>query len=230
MHENEPIDSTTHIESSNNLAKEPNISDKTLEKFITHAVNAGDELTDGSNQYFFERYKKFFPSVPKRREIVLSLLPIFRRKWTSDKGLVEDELPTIYYRSVIGELRDGLRAIWEAEDEYTAAWRLFHLHYTLHRLAGATDKPQLQPPPIHAPIHQAIHWLGKRFTKLRKCANPDCKAPFFVADRGTRRYCSDLCSDAGQLEVKRRWFREHGAQWRAKRKRQNTKRSKSNRG
>jgi hypothetical protein len=46
---------------------------------------------------------------------------------------------------------------------------------------------------------------------LRKCENPDCAAPYFIARRKDQRFCGEDCS---RLIVNRRWWRKHGNDWR----------------
>ena len=49
---------------------------------------------------------------------------------------------------------------------------------------------------------------------LRRCQNPDCPAPRFIARRKNQIYCSSDCSG---LVAKRRWWARHGEQWRQRR-------------
>jgi len=42
----------------------------------------------------------------------------------------------------------------------------------------------------------------------KRCANPDCAAPFFIAERVDERYCSTRCKRIGRLANKREWMRE----------------------
>lgn len=46
---------------------------------------------------------------------------------------------------------------------------------------------------------------------LRRCKNPDCPAPRFIALRKNQFYCS---SDCAGLIAKRRWWAAHGEKWR----------------
>lgn len=43
----------------------------------------------------------------------------------------------------------------------------------------------------------------------KRCANPECANPFFIAARVDERYCSDKCKRAGRLATKRNWWREN---------------------
>jgi hypothetical protein len=73
----------------------------------------------------------------------------------------------------------------------------------------------LQPPSAHAPIHQALHWVRKNLSKLRKCGNDGCAHPYFVADT-KERFCSEECAKVGQRASKLRSWGKHGPEWRRK--------------
>jgi hypothetical protein len=53
--------------------------------------------------------------------------------------------------------------------------------------------------------------------RMRRCANFECPAPYFIARRLTQKYCADACAQPAQKESKRRWWREHGSDWRSRR-------------
>lgn len=42
----------------------------------------------------------------------------------------------------------------------------------------------------------------------KRCANPECETPFFIAERVDERYCSTRCTRIGRLASKREWMRE----------------------
>ena len=84
-----------------------------LKTFVLDVVNAEDKDADGSTDRFYRSYPEFFPT--KDRDIEL-VSPGFRRKWTTPEQ-VHREVSQIYHRYVIGELRDGLRQIWNAGDK-----------------------------------------------------------------------------------------------------------------
>lgn len=50
--------------------------------------------------------------------------------------------------------------------------------------------------------------------RLRKCADKDCKTPYFVAPHLGQRYCSDLCARSAQREAKKNWWQNCGTAWR----------------
>jgi hypothetical protein len=203
---------------------EATIPESELKKFVIKVANADEERVEGSTQYFFDRYPDFFPT---RDQDIQSIIPLFRRRWTTLEGL-RTEVPQIYYRSIIRELRDGFRAVWQTEDQSFANWRLFQLQSSLHALMDTTEVWQdkaLQPPPKLAPIHQALHWVRQHLPKLRKCGIPDCRYPFFVAT-GKERFCSSGCVAASQRLYRRNWWKKRGAEWRAMRSKQQSRRRK----
>lgn len=56
--------------------------------------------------------------------------------------------------------------------------------------------------------------------RLRKCENPDCAAPYFIARRKDRLFCSEDCA---HLIAARRWWTKHGNEWRQTRKKRRAK-------
>jgi hypothetical protein len=49
---------------------------------------------------------------------------------------------------------------------------------------------------------------GKR---LKKCANPECPTPFFIANHLSTRYCTMDCANWAQKRVKREWWNSNRA-------------------
>jgi len=195
-------------------AKTEDKTDLELKTFLLDVVNADEQMTDATVEYFFTKHASFFSS---KDTDVMALLPFLETRIMSpDKRLLEGQ--QILYRAVILETQKWLQAIWEAEDEYTAEWRLFHLQRHLNQAMDIANyqwyEKSLQPPPPNAPINQAFRYLRRSFRRLKKCANKDCKTPYFVADRGKQSYCSIECAAVAQKEYKRRWWQKRGPQWR----------------
>ncbi len=189
-------------------------SDQELRGFLLDVANAEDRPTDATANYFFSRYPTFFPS---KDTDIKSLLPFLGRRMTSPEGLLL-EGGQILHRAIVGEMREWLRAIWDAEDDYTKEWRLFNLQLHLHRVTDLNKNPgkgkRLQPPPLQAPINQASRYLHRSFGRLKKCGNKDCKTPYFIADKGKQVYCSGECAAVAQKIYKRRWWKKEGPEWR----------------
>lgn len=47
--------------------------------------------------------------------------------------------------------------------------------------------------------------------RTRKCQNPTCSSPYFIASRKDQKYCNEACS---RLVANRKWWTEKGAEWR----------------
>jgi hypothetical protein len=67
-------------------------------------------------------------------------------------------------------------------------------------------------------FQQGLYLLVSNSRLAKVCANPDCPAPYFIAKKPTQQYCSDGCAQLIQRDWKRRWWAEHGEQWRKDRK------------
>ena len=50
--------------------------------------------------------------------------------------------------------------------------------------------------------------------RLRKCEAPECSTPYFVARHLRQKYCSDKCAEWAQKSWKKKWWEEHGEEWR----------------
>jgi len=125
-------------------------------------------------------------------------------------------------------LRDTLRAIWRAPDERTKEWGLFRIsqHFFLQGdpsliklpTANASDFMLCWKPPSRTErfLLELMRWADL----LRFCCNPDCDAPYFIANKRSQKYCHTECSRPAQRKSKRKWWATTGRQRRsAKRKR-----------
>jgi hypothetical protein len=187
---------------------------------LTELVNLRDEPEA------FERFHARFPGLVDVSDCPDELHPVH-----------ETPLPPKFW--LIYERREKLRGIWEGDDDN--ALREFLLPPDpppLEISEGVQvgfvwsspivfDLPRSQL--VYQPrtyFQRAIYTLFLRSALARVCANPDCQAQYFVAKKATQRYCSDVCAQVFQKAWKKKWWAEHGDQWRRGRKK--TKR-KSNR-
>lgn len=125
---------------------------------------------------------------------------------------------------VVERLREGLRSIWSAGDQYTARWRLFSLQDeiwgSMDPQTHYRDDVSMPPPSADRLVYQAFNYLRRRLHMLRTCANAACQTPLFIAGKGGQTHCSDdLCTLSAQREYKARWWKEKGPQWRKARRR-----------
>jgi hypothetical protein len=190
------------------------IADSALKAFVLDVVNADKTKIDDGKMYFFSRYPAFFPTKDRDIEAVVSMAghnPAMFEK-------MKQEWPAIYHRGLMWELHEGLRGVWQAEDESAAGRLLFGLQSVFHRqmdISGRSDKSL--PPPSH-PIQQALLWVQQHLSKLRRCRNVKCPGPrpFFVADT-KEEFCSNkVCSHEGEKASKRRWWEKNKQERRRK--------------
>jgi predicted nucleic acid-binding Zn ribbon protein len=193
---------------------QPSMAEPDVKAFILDVVNADEGKIDDGRMYLFSRHPAFFPTRDRDIKAVLSL------SWRDPRvrEQLKGEFPRMYHRRLFRDLRDGLRNLWQSEDESTAAWMFFRLQSVMHsriEVRGTWERT-LRPPLARAPVHQALRWVRQHLSKLRKCGNPECpRHPFFVADRNER-FCSEECAKVGQRASKRRSWGKHGQEWRRK--------------
>lgn len=178
------------------------LSASQAERFLAELANLGDD----SLQRFIKRYGDLF----KPRHYVHEIEEL-KQQWEST-GL--DWTGT----QVLG-LRNLVRRAWIAPDIRTREYLLFlaqredliagDARYINNEFTG-----QLSPP---SQIEQALIYLRRCGNLARYCANADCPAPYFIAKRKSQKYCTDACSAPAQREFKRRWWADHGEEWRAAR-------------
>jgi hypothetical protein len=133
-------------------------------------------------------------------------------------------------------LRDFLRQAWRTNDLRHRDWYLFKFRDFYHQTARrvrqvrmdrrpgempviipATRAEALEatgrrndPPPI-SPIEAAAFYLQQEGKRARCCANAECPAPYFIANKKGQRYCSGECSRPAQRAAKRRWWNNNRA-------------------
>jgi hypothetical protein len=70
---------------------------------------------------------------------------------------------------------------------------------------------ELQPDDLWRALSLAFIGFSDR---MRKCQNPTCDAPYFLASRRDQKYCSEKCA---RLAANRTWWKKHGQEWRESR-------------
>jgi hypothetical protein len=206
--EPKPVAKKVAAKSTGIRGEQKTIADSALVEFVLDVVNADRKEIDGGTMHFFSRYPAFFPTKDRDIKAVVSLA-------SQSPAMVEkmkQEWPAIYHRGLMRELHEGLRGVWQAEDESTAGRLLFGLQSVIHRqvdISRRSDKT-IQPPSSH-PIQQALLWVRQHLSKLRRCGNVKCPGPrpFFIADT-KEKFCSDkVCSHEGEKESKLRSWEKH---------------------
>lgn len=131
-------------------------------------------------------------------------------------------------RKVAAYLHGAFRAIWIEPSGDVREWGKAVFRINLARLRPDADRyvkqsvdeqGRLRLPlcPDTSPIDIALDYLVEHHSQTRYCPNTECVSPYFFAIRPSQRYCSELCAQTGERETKRRWWAEHGTEWRKKR-------------
>lgn len=131
-------------------------------------------------------------------------------------------------RSWLLQLRAMMQAIWIQPDARRREWNGAVLRTLLARpsidqmksryFAGDHLAMILPEPLPESPIERAMDYLLKWHPKARHCENPLCPAPYFFGKKSSQRYCGETCAEHGQREAKRRWWDQHGDEWRKQKK------------
>lgn len=110
-------------------------------------------------------------------------------------------------------LRDLLVLMWKEPDERAKEYRVLRIRQLVVS-TGDLMHPDLPPP---TPFEDALRYLYQVRERTRCCGNPQCRTPYFFANRRNQRYCSEACTRPAQREFKRRWWAKAGSEWREKR-------------
>jgi hypothetical protein len=124
-------------------------------------------------------------------------------------------------------LRDAVRNVWKERDLTARRLGILRIAQDQYHQYWASDTdPSWAFPkdvdrasrPIPTPFQQMLEYLIRPNVRTSICTNPQCSAPYFFSSRLGRKFCSDACALPAQRKFKRRWWAEHGREWRAKRK------------
>ena len=163
---------------------------------------------------FIARHADFLPTAEMRRPLESALHEILEAK---GEELPEELRARLFdLREQLPGLRRRLRALWTAPDDWTRLWLVFRLNQDVmhggdHALLLTSD-----PPPLTL-FMQALLYFLRQADRARRCANPDCPAPYFFAKHRAQKFCTEDCALPAQREWKRRWWGNHGREWVRKR-------------
>lgn len=119
----------------------------------------------------------------------------------------------------IKHIRGLLRLVWREPDSRTKDYLLFILQQ--RAIQGSIVDIDRFPYPLPLPppsgFEQAIIFFRKSSYRTLYCGNAECPAPYLFAKRRNQKYCSAICAESSQRESKRKWWAEHGEEWRSKR-------------
>jgi hypothetical protein len=163
----------------------------------------------------------------------------FHKRWPGLVGVSDcpDELHHIHEMPLppkfwlIYERREKLRGIWEGNEENALREFLLPPDPPPLNLSEELQVGFIWDSPIvfdwrrgqivyqpRTEFQRAVYTLFRRSALARVCGNPDCSSRYFVAKKATQRYCSDKCAEVFQKAWKKKWWAEHGDQWRRDRK------------
>jgi hypothetical protein len=187
------------------------------EKFLVLLANLPDEIA------WAKKYVRDFSDLSPKRALEDWSAFTPKPEWEQ-----RNESPYWPLPKELGQLRETLRRMWREPDLRTREWMAYGLRY--YELLGQDFRfvnPEVWGMPLPAPtrFEQCLLHFGKHADLAHYCANPSCVAPCFFARRRSQRYCSDACAVPAQQEYKRRWWDEHGNEWRSKRKKARRKRT-----
>lgn len=195
------------------------IGPRQLERFLVELANLKVDV-DAARR-FRERFAAFIPGHDP--EWIADLL---------DKpkavGLREqiDRLPHMTVEEMgenawVATLKLMLGDLWTEPDYRQKEWRVFAFRYALYKwgdnslrkdsLFDPAERFRVPPP---TPFELALSYLLKAGDRAHYCANTECPAPYFFVTRKNQRYCSEICAAPAQRELKRKWWAEHGEEWR----------------
>jgi hypothetical protein len=160
------------------------------------------------------------PDVPKAIDRLVRLYPeVFT--WLQPR-VAAPEVDTL-----VLEVRYLLKAAWETSDRRASDWYLYKIRDQYHfgttilqEDMAAFERGERkkftweswwkeQQPPTQTPFEQAMFHLHRNLDRARRCANPECPAPFFLTRKKGQRYCGSKCSGEAQREQRRRWWRDN---------------------
>jgi hypothetical protein len=205
------------MESNQSLAK---VSAAEARRFLKELVNL--QATPGAERRIKRRFKKFLPF--EQNKTVIDMKSVDARDVVRTDHVAGSVEMSIEYNWVLA-CRDALRVVWETRDAQEKIWGLICLREHVARPLGFSLLSVTGPPPPTA-FDQAVLYLLTPNVRTRQCKNPDCAAPYFFAMRRNQKYCSGDCLSPVQRAYKRRWWQEHGDEWRRKRNEKSKRRKK----
>jgi hypothetical protein len=161
------------------------------------------------------------------------------RDLTSGKAAMTKEDCKNEHNHELLPLRDAIRKVWRERDltvKRLAVLKIAqdNIYHHLFVLAGDSDPSwafsrdvgSASRLGIPTPFQQILEYLIRPNVRTSICTNPQCSAPYFFSSRLGQKFCSDACALPAQRKFKRRWWAEHGREWRAKRKKKRVRRKR----
>ena len=196
-------------------------SPKQLERFLVELANL--QVDVDAARRFRERFAAFIP--PHDEEWIAGLLENHEEIAEQIHRLPNITVEEMGENAWVATLKLMLNDLWAEPDLRQKEWGVFAFRYALYKWGDRSLKgdnlfkilydPAKRfrvPPPT--PFELALSHLVKAGDRARYCANPECPAPYFFVTRKNQRYCSEICAAPAQRELNRKWWAEHGEEWR----------------
>ena len=179
------------------------------------AIEHGDLVEEAIASYRYPVRRKLLIDVANLRDATAS--DWFWKKWKASIKRVEAEL--------LLELRDDLRAVWRTR-ELEFAQRTINHWLIRHVVIQLTEEGTLADPLLFycsplalklvpdetSLVANLIQGIFENWNHFKKCTNPACASPYFIAKRSDQTVCdSGICKAEKQREHKRNWWNENRA-------------------
>jgi hypothetical protein len=157
---------------------------------------------------------RFFPIVPRRMiQIWFTNTESNFQEGAQEWGAIPES--ELIHRYWLLPLRDKLRNIWDIQDLRIKKWVLFKIREYFLLGDPVLYQSDLQPFCFDipgslrdsSPIEEALIYLEKHLVRTKRCENPECANPYFIAPRVFAKFCSPTCALPAQREAKRKWWR-----------------------
>jgi len=207
-----------HVQSST-FQVLPKIPQRRLVGFLLHFANLRG--SESASEKLKRQFPEFIPDLPldsalanrvvlpqifPRKGFEIYLKPGDPRLLAGDSEWIsatrEEVLPRILPHFLAGYIRSA----WEAPDARTRDWKMFVLRNQIYGALNSAGWEALpdQPPPL-TPLEQALYYLQTQGRRARRCANEECGAPYFFANRKNQKFCGEDCALPSKREAKRIW-------------------------
>jgi hypothetical protein len=179
-------------------------------------IEKGDVVEEAIAFYRYPVRKKLLIDVANLRDVSAS--DWFWPKWS--KASIRWAEP----ESLL-ELRDDLRGIWLTRDlelvqQTLNQWLIQNAVIQLTEEGNATDLLLFYCSPLALKlvpnetslVANLIQGIFDNWNHFKKCTNPACASPYFIAKRSDQTVCdSGICKNEKQREHKRNWWNENRA-------------------
>jgi hypothetical protein len=180
-----------------------------------------DSLPPGEQLDFYKVNRAAFQELEEHgmrgfdRKVLLEVANLHDAGW---QRFFRRWIPSLTSKDVY-DLRNALRAIWEQKVQeeqintvllHWLSWstKRHPLQYMIFPWVPDIRTGRLLADPRDLPVRLAMAVL-EHFPKLRKCANPDCAVPYFIAKRKSQRFCErGECTRYAQNQYALKWWRE----------------------